>query len=174
MNVNFNLRVKVIILLLIFLGIFWLSTICGCTQGGAYGLYEGVTTMASTASKAVIAKGSSAKVSGSGKPTLPSASKLAKGSSKKEGFGTALSEAHTVDTSRWSNPALGASPTKAGNSEANPQLASGELDFFENTEFKPECCPTTYSNSMGCACISQNQYQYLITRGGNNVPFSQY
>jgi hypothetical protein len=46
--------------------------------------------------------------------------------------------------------------------------------FFKDTKFKPQCCPSSYSNSMGCACMNQNQYQYLITRGGNNVPFSLY
>ena len=46
--------------------------------------------------------------------------------------------------------------------------------FFKDTKFKPQCCPSSYSNSMGCACINKNQYQYLITRGGNNVPFSQW
>ena len=46
--------------------------------------------------------------------------------------------------------------------------------IFDNTPFSPECCPTTYSNSLGCACMSMPQYTYLIERGGNNVPFSQY
>jgi hypothetical protein len=46
--------------------------------------------------------------------------------------------------------------------------------MFKNTAFKPECCPNTYSNSMGCACMSTSQYNYLETRGGNNVPYSQY
>lgn len=46
--------------------------------------------------------------------------------------------------------------------------------IFDNTPFSPECCPTTYSNSQGCACMSMSQYTYLIDRGGNNVPFSQY
>ena len=46
--------------------------------------------------------------------------------------------------------------------------------IFKNTPFKPECCPNTYSNSMGCACMTTKQYNYLITRGGNNVPYSEY
>ena len=53
-------------------------------------------------------------------------------------------------------------------------LAEGEMDFFANTDFKPECCPNTYSNSMGCACMSVGNYNKLITRGGNNVPYSEY
>jgi hypothetical protein len=46
--------------------------------------------------------------------------------------------------------------------------------IFDNTKFSPKCCPNTYSNSMGCACLSMPQYKFLIERGGNNVPFSQY
>jgi len=53
-------------------------------------------------------------------------------------------------------------------------LPEGELDMFANTPFKPECCPNTYSNSMGCACMTGPQYNYLVTRGGNNVPYSEY
>lgn len=53
-------------------------------------------------------------------------------------------------------------------------LPEGEMLMFANTPFKPECCPNTYSNSSGCACMTGDQYNYLILRGGNNVPYSQY
>ena len=53
-------------------------------------------------------------------------------------------------------------------------LPKDELLIFANTPFKPECCPSTYSNSTGCACINLKQYNYLINRGGNNVPYSEY
>jgi hypothetical protein len=53
-------------------------------------------------------------------------------------------------------------------------LPEGELNMFETTPFKPECCPNAYSNSSGCACMTTDQYNYLITRGGNNVPYSEY
>jgi hypothetical protein len=53
-------------------------------------------------------------------------------------------------------------------------LPEGEMLLFANTPFKPECCPNTYSNSSGCACMTGNQYNYLITRGSNNVPYSEY
>ena len=53
-------------------------------------------------------------------------------------------------------------------------LPEGEMLMFANTPFKPECCPNTYSNSSGCACMTGNQYNYLITRGSNNVPYSEY
>jgi len=53
-------------------------------------------------------------------------------------------------------------------------LPKNELNMFATTPFKPECCPNTYSNSMGCACMTTTQYDYLINRGGNNVPYSEY
>jgi hypothetical protein len=53
-------------------------------------------------------------------------------------------------------------------------LPEGEMLMFANTPFKPECCPNTFSNSMGCACMTVKQYNYLNERGGNNVPYSEY
>jgi len=53
-------------------------------------------------------------------------------------------------------------------------LPEDQLDMFATTPFKPECCPNTYSNSSGCACMTTNQYDYLVDRGGNNVPYSEY
>ena len=49
-------------------------------------------------------------------------------------------------------------------------LPEGELFFFADTKFSPESCPGTYSNSMGCAAMSQQQYNYLMMRAGNNTP----
>jgi hypothetical protein len=52
-----------------------------------------------------------------------------------------------------------------------------ELDYFKDTQFKPECCGnagSSYSTGSGCACMSVPQYNYLVNRGGNNVPYSEY
>ena len=48
-------------------------------------------------------------------------------------------------------------------------LPVGELFFFADNKFKPECCPSTYSDSMGCACLSQAQVDYINQRGGNRT-----
>jgi hypothetical protein len=48
-------------------------------------------------------------------------------------------------------------------------LPEGELFFFADNKFTPECCPSTYSDSMGCACLSQAQVDYLNQRGGNRT-----
>lgn len=47
-------------------------------------------------------------------------------------------------------------------------LAPGQLDFFADNQFKPECCPSTYSSGNGCACMSAAQVSYLNQRGSNN------
>lgn len=48
-------------------------------------------------------------------------------------------------------------------------LSEGELFFFTDNKFKPECCPSTYSGSTGCACLSQDQVNYINQRGGNRT-----
>lgn len=53
-------------------------------------------------------------------------------------------------------------------------LPEGELFFFTQNQFKPECCPNIYSSSTGCACMSKEQHQYLNTRGGNRTSDSEY
>jgi hypothetical protein len=53
-------------------------------------------------------------------------------------------------------------------------LPDGELFFFQNNQFKPECCPAPYSSSTGCACMSTEQIRYLNTRGGNRTSDSEF
>ena len=63
-----------------------------------------------------------------------------------------------------------------GRKEQPIPLPEGELSMFATTPFKPECCDNngTYSNGSGCACMTPKQYNYLVNRGGNNVPYSEY
>jgi hypothetical protein len=94
-----------------------------------------------------------------------------------------LRSSDSINTSSWNNPDMTVVPGKPlskGVQEflsRQPQpvpLPEGELLLFANTPFKPECCPNSFSNSTGCACMTGQQYNYLITRGGNNVPYSEY
>ena len=51
------------------------------------------------------------------------------------------------------------------------------LNFFSDTDFSPECCPSDYNGTGGvtlngttgggCACINNEQIEYINTRGGN-------
>ncbi len=114
--------------------------------------------------------------------------------SKREGFTGAninygesasysLGNDNPIDTSSWSAQDMTVTPGQplsAGVKAflARPQqklpLPEGEMDFFANTPFKPECCPSTFSTSTGCWCGTSQDYNYLITRAGNNVPYSEY
>lgn len=87
-----------------------------------------------------------------------------------------------VNTSSWSAPNMtvhgshlspGVKAFLARPKQPVP-LPEGEMLLFANTKFGPEYCPNTYSNSSGCAALTGEQYNYLITRGGNNTPYSEY
>lgn len=88
-----------------------------------------------------------------------------------------------VSTESWFTPNLSYTPGQPvsqgiqnilNRSKQPVPLPNGEMLMFKNTPFSPSCCPNTYSNSMGCACMTVDQYNYLIDRGGNNVPYSEY
>jgi len=88
-----------------------------------------------------------------------------------------------VSTTSWFTPNLTYTPGQPvsqgiqnilNRSKQPVPLPEGEMLMFKNTQFSGECCPNTYSNSMGCACMTVDQYNYLIDRGGNNVPYSEY
>jgi hypothetical protein len=91
---------------------------------------------------------------------------------------------YIMNPDTWSMPSLTYSPGQSPNAavekiwerKGSPSttLASGELDMFANTQFKPECCPSAFSTSTGCACLSVEQYNYLKNRGTNNTPYSEY
>jgi len=88
-----------------------------------------------------------------------------------------------IDTSAWSAQNMTVVPGQPlsegvkkflARKQQQLPLPEGEMDFFANSEFKPECCPSAYSTSQGCWCGSSQDFNYLVTRGGNNVPYSEY
>jgi hypothetical protein len=51
-------------------------------------------------------------------------------------------------------------------------LPPGQLSFFAQTTFTPECCVPPFSgasNADGCACVTEEQVNYINARGGNNT-----
>jgi hypothetical protein len=180
---GFKLNVEILILIGVIYLVLVGHTICGCSR---VGLMEGLEVMkdavqtATTPAPPVPAGGSKP-----GKAT---------GAAGKEGFAGAntnygessvydLSVDDSINTASWSAPNLTVvkgQPLSAGVKDflAREQqplpLADGEMDFLANVPFKPQCCPNTYSNSTGCACMTSKDYNYLMTRGGNNVPYSEY
>ena len=43
------------------------------------------------------------------------------------------------------------------------------VDPLFDAQFKPECCPSTYSCSSGCVCYEPKNFNLLATRGGNSL-----
>jgi hypothetical protein len=181
---------KVNLEIFILIGVIYLilvsHTICGCCN--MFKIMEGLETMTGTDDKE---KKDKVATNGNGEETLhyPQSD-----SNVKEGFvgantnyGQSSSYSVTsytpVDTKSWFTPSLVVEPGKPLPEgvkqilDREPQpvpLPEGEMLLFANTPFKPECCPNTYSNSMGCSCMTTEQYNFLIQRGFNNVPYSEY
>lgn len=49
------------------------------------------------------------------------------------------------------------------------KILNNSILFFNNTNFNPECCPSNYSNSSGCACMTPEQLNFLGRRAGNRT-----
>jgi hypothetical protein len=184
-----SINIKMLILMGLLYYIFISSTIRSCcTSNNLEGMTNNTTKpksvslpSASTLPKPILPPSSVQSGSGSGS------------GSKKEGFVGAntnygesssysLENSYAVDTSKWGMPNLtisGGNASSAAQAIINRPnqsfpLPEGQLSMFDNMPFSPECCPNAFSSSMGCACMNSNTYNYLITRGGNNVPFSEY
>jgi hypothetical protein len=189
----FGIKLQVEILILI--GVIYLilvaHTLCGCSN---YSLMEAFTDASGNISSAI--KTTAQDVSGNiPEPAGGTVANKIKGTIQaKEGFVGAntnygqsspfdLNSSSTVNTSSWSAPDMTVVPGKPLSPGVKQFLArepqpiplpEGELDMFASTPFKPECCPNTYSTSTGCACMTGTQYNYLVNRGANNVPYSEY
>ena len=49
-------------------------------------------------------------------------------------------------------------------------LPEGQLFYYANNEFKPECCKnSSVSGTGGCACLTDEQEKFLENRGGNKT-----
>jgi hypothetical protein len=179
--------------LLILIGVVYLILV-GHTIGGCcnfYGLMEGNTTMeqSDTSTSQTDASGNmmdqiKQKVE-SNMPTQTTSKEGFVGANINYGESSAydLTNNMPVNTASWSAQnmtVVPGQPLSEGVKKflARPKqqlpLPEGELVFLANTPFKPECCPSTYSTSTGCWCGTSEDYNYLITRGGNNVPYSEY
>jgi hypothetical protein len=44
-----------------------------------------------------------------------------------------------------------------------------EIFAFEDSTFKPECCPSSITSDSGCLCLSKQDEKSLAYRGGNRV-----
>jgi len=193
---GYKLNLEVLILIGVIYLIMVGHTIGGCCNVG--GIMEGLTTAAQAGTTAAAASLTQQQQQRQNMRQNMrqniKANMAAKASTTKEGFVGAntnygesslysLSNNNPINTSSWMAPNMNVvpgQPLSAGvkamlNRQPQPvPLPEGEMLMFANTPFKPECCPNSFSNSSGCACMTTDQYNYLILRGGNNVPYSEY
>lgn len=162
--VNYKIDLEILILIAVIYLIMSIHTVCGCCS--FYKRMEGMDNK----KKVVI---------------------------KKEGFSGAntnygqsspydITKDTPINTANWMQPNLTVTPGQpidAGvkaildRPEQPVPLPEGEMLMFANTPFKPECCGpggSSFSTSDGCACMTTQQYNFLIQRGFNNVPYSEY
>lgn len=185
MNISlFGYKMNVMTLLFFVIVMILLShTICGCRN--PYGLIEGAETMTEAEKKDAIAKAAKEKEKKAADPTgiMGLVQKAANTESFSGMMPYSMVDEKPVNTSMWGQPDLTIRPgqpvspaVKAflDRPEQPVPLPADEMLMFANTPFKPECCPNTYSNSSGCACMTGKQYNWLIHRAGNNVPYSEY
>lgn len=167
---SYKFRLEIVLLIVFLLIVMFGHTLCACSTTS---FMEGMTNNT---------------------PETKEEKEAREKTEKKEGFSNYKTNAgpqfaenaapdYYMDPNKWAQPSLvytaGTTPDAGvqaiwDRGKNEKPLAEGEMDFFANTDFKPECCPNTYSNSMGCACMSVGNYNKLITRGGNNVPYSEY
>jgi len=185
---GYKLNVEILILIGVIYLILVGHTLCGCCN---YSLMEAFTDASGKMTQ---------DMSGNTTNNTPApaggalANKIKGAIQAKEGFVGAntnygqsspfgLNSSSMINTSSWSAPDMNVIPGKPLSSGVRQFLArkqqqlplpEGEMDFFANSEFKPECCPNAYSSSTGCWCGTAQDYNYLVTRGGNNVPYSEY
>lgn len=167
---GFKIRVEILILIVLVYWVLWGHLLCSCSK---IGMMEGLAMMTGGTNTAVHL--------------------MQHGVVGNEGFvgantnygQSAPNNAAPVNTSSWFTPNLTyKAGTKGGkavqdilNRKEQPiPLPEGEMLMFANTPFKPECCGNSgaYSNSSGCACMTVAQRSFILGRGGNNVPYSEY
>ena len=102
----------------------------------------------------------------------------------KEGFANALGSAPTNYRmgrgvkSSWDTKQLPSIAQKL-NTHLGPKvpLPAGQLFFFANNNFSPDCCvppQSGVSNGDGCACVTQEQVNYISSRGGNRATCGEF
>ena len=176
---SYKFRLEIIIAIIIVFWIMFGHLLCSCSR---VTMYEGMQIMKekmTTKPKTAIAMTNMLDAKATTVEGFTGANNSASGPE----FAGAKTPDYIMNPSTWSMPTLTYSPgtrPDAGvqaiwNRPKQPiPLPKDELDMFATTEFKPECCPNAYSSSTGCACMTTGQYDYLRSRGSNNVPYSEY
>ena len=182
---SYKVRLEILLLIVILLWIIFGHALCSCSTMSAK---EGFAAISSAVSGTPIDTMKN-------KKKKSSSSKGGKGSKGgKEGFTSNNTSAFDTQFAQnnsnfsymnpkdWSQQTLVYTPgiepdagvqTIWARSKNSKPPGVPPLDFYDGMPFKPQCCSNSdTSNSSGCACYSVADYNYLKTRAGNNVPYS--
>jgi len=176
---SYKFRVEILVAIVIVFWIMFGHMLCGCCRFNVFEAMTNPGVRAAVVSSVRRNNTTNDNGTNNGTEAFTGANNSAMGPE----FAGARTPDYIMNPSTWSMPTLTYSPgTKpdAGvkaiwNRQKQPiPLPEGQLDMFATTPFAPECCPNAYSSSMGCACMTVDQYNYLRERGSNNVPYSEY
>jgi hypothetical protein len=183
---SYKFRLEILILIVVVFWIMFGHVLCSCCR---VSMFEGLTTIAGTVTPGRKIAAANLMVNNNQATTDTSSTTTTEGfvgannvASGPE-FAGAKTPDYIMNPSTWARPTLTYSPGTKPDAAVKAiwdrpkqpiPLPEGQLFFWETTPFKPECCPSYMSSSMGCACMTVDQYNYLRDRGGNNVPYSEY
>ena len=169
MFIKFNFRAEIILLVIILILLLFAPMVLSCTNNSPYTLMESFVEGFVEGMSNTLEQEKAAKLANT---SIPTSTTTPTARTTPTAIATKLSQKKTNPTPlEFTNE----KDTTGTEGFTNYKKYKSEIPLiFDNTKFSPKCCPNTYSNSIGCACMSMPQYRYLIERGGNNVPFSQY
>ena len=55
------------------------------------------------------------------------------------------------------------------NESIHNRKIKNQLDLFTYSRFSTDCCPSTYTSSIGCLCNNHKEHETITSRGGNRV-----
>jgi hypothetical protein len=187
----YKFRLEILILIGLLLWVIFGHVVCSCSRVGLMEGYKVMTDAADAADASIKKQVAQKEMTGENSDGESATTVTVNAKAGTENFANLgnfspdyqSANYQGANTASWSMPTL--DYTKGGKLDAGAQaildrpkqpipLPEGELDMFATTEFKPECCPNTYTNGSGCACMTMEQAQNLWNRGGNNVPYSEY
>ena len=175
-----NFRLEILIAIVVVFWILFGHLLCGCCK---VSLFEGLQSLSSSSSSSSQGSSSGTSTSGSSNSGLKEGFTGPNNGAFSSQFAGAKSPDWITPPNDWKIPNLTYSPGTKPDAGVKAiwdrpkqpiPLPKDELYLFASTPFAPECCPNTYTSSMGCACMTVDQYNYLRERGGNNIPYSEY
>jgi hypothetical protein len=57
----------------------------------------------------------------------------------------------------------------AGTAPASSSDLSNQLFLLADNKVSSECCPSTFTNDVGCVCLTEHDKDFFASRGGNRA-----